>query len=398
MSEAPQGTVPQLTGLDFPGAFSYGEEGFWVREDGAGACRVGLHFYTLETDDPVLHVQLPRAGAVVLAGDVIGHLDFGSRTLPLVAPVSGLVFLPNPDLRRDPDLVRRDAFGRGYLLDMEEVEETDFDRLLEADDAMAYYSQFDVEGIPRAQMMCEPDRPWWTRLTYKMGDTVLATAEIVPPLSNETFVPDWQIGDTWAIECTQGGVTRTFDYEVSGEAKVGGELCFRVTATERAAPDGGLSAEGVSLSPPPITRELYYRQDTFTLVAWDLVPEESPTLFKRTWNPRGPGSAYVHFGEEDGFFYDHPFIPPGRFDHTRDLPEIESLKLPAVIDHYRFRGGGFRCEIEERATLLTDVGVPERFFSQQIWLAGRPFWTEAVRMRGDKVLAKARLSVDEAKK
>lgn len=375
-----------LTGLDFPLELFYGPGCMWVRDDRAGAVRLGLHFYAVPRRGPVVHVQLPPAGTELVKGEEFGHIDMGSATFPLVSPVSGTVFVPNPDLRQDADLVRQDAFGAGYLVDVEGVDSIDFDDLLDPDEAMAHYSRFEAESKPHASMVVEPDRPWFTSLTFGFGDTVLARARILPPLSNETFVPDWEVGASWAVRSFVEGEERLFDFAYEGEDRLAGEAVFRVRARERRAE--GAPEEGRA----PPERVLFLRQASFTLVAYDLVPAESPTLFRRCWNERGD-AAHMHLGAEDGFFYDHPFIPPGRLDFTRDLPETASL--PALIDHYRFRGGGTRCEVEMRASIRNDVGVEERWFSQQIWIAGQPWWTQAVRMRGDRVLMKANLVTDE---
>lgn len=386
-----------LTGLDFPRELLYGQGGTWLRDDRAGSARLGFHFFTLERDErEVVHVQLPRMGESFERGEEIGHLDLDGQTVPIVAPVGGTVFCPNPDLRAEPDRVRRDAFGSGYLLDLEDIVPDELDDLLGADEAMAHFSQLDVgDGAPSARARIEPDRPWWTTLEYSYpalagGERqVLCHAHLLPPLSHETFVPDWQIGDGWVVKTASAGSVRRFEYTYLGETVLAGERVHRIRATEQLGEQ--LTEDGVSPETPPVWRVLYYRVASFTLLAYDIVPSESPTTFRRHWNDRGEG-AYMRFGPEDGFFYDHGFIPPGQTDFTRELPATP--KQPAILDHYRFRGGGFRVEVEQRARLLNEVGVEERWFTQQIWIAGRPWWTEAVRMRGDKVLVKASLEME----
>lgn len=380
-----------LTGLDFPRELYYGPEGLWLRNDGAGAARLGVHFYTLPTQSRVVHVHLPRAGEAFLKGDEIGYLDMEGTTFPLIAPVSGVVFVPNPDLRRDADLVRTDAFGEGYLLDIEEVDPNDVSELLDAEEAMASFSSVDVDASkPRAAMRVEPDRPWWTSLELGFGEQVFLHARIVPPLSNEIFAPDWAIGQRWAVETLVGQDKRIYDFEVLGEAKVAGEPVMRIQATERVGEL--LTPDGVSLARPPIARVLYIRTRSFTLLCWDIVPTDAPTLFERHWNERGE-NAHMRYLPEDGFFYDFPFLPPGKLDLTRE--HDETATLPGLVDYYRFRGGGYRCEVELRSRLMSDTGVEERWFSQQIWIAGQPWWSEAVRMRGDKVLIKASLLAEQ---
>ncbi|MFC1705682.1 hypothetical protein ACFL59_02535, partial [Planctomycetota bacterium] len=189
----------------------------------------------------------------------------------------------------------------------------------------------------------------------------------------------------WPASQSGGGVKRIFDYEVLGEGKIAGEPVFRIQATQR-------EVKGAEDGSPEPTRILHYRLSSYTLVAWDVIPQDRPSLFKRHWNERGE-AAFLYTGRDDRFFYDHPWIPPGRHDLTRELKATASL--PALTDHYRFRGGGSRCEAEFRADVRNEYGALERLFSQQIWEAGRPYWTEAVRMLADRVLIKARLILEE---
>src|SRR5688500_18964517 len=125
-----------LTALDFPDELLYGADAGWLRDDGGGGARIGGNFFALGHEGrEVVHVRLPREGTQLERGKVFGHVDLEGATIDLVAPVSGTLFLGNPDLRDDPDLLRRDPYGRGYLADIEDVPDDDLERLVDRERA-----------------------------------------------------------------------------------------------------------------------------------------------------------------------------------------------------------------------------------------------------------------------
>jgi glycine cleavage system H lipoate-binding protein len=60
-------------------------------------------------------IELPRPGRVVRAGEVIGSVRAGNKEAALVAPIAGTITGVNPDVARDPSLIHRDPYGRGWL-------------------------------------------------------------------------------------------------------------------------------------------------------------------------------------------------------------------------------------------------------------------------------------------
>jgi glycine cleavage system H protein len=367
-----------LTALDFPDELLYAPHAFWVRDDGAGSVRIGVNAYALSgARDEVIHVRLPRPEARLRRGEVFGHIDLEGGTLDLVAPVSGEVLATNRDLRADPDLLRRDPYGRGYLLDVEYVPEAEIAALWDRETAFRHYRAFEPPGLFYAEARLEAGRPWASSFALRMGDFVVARASLVPARANEAFVPDWEPGDRWQVEFRAGGSARRFAYEVEGEERLGGDEVVRVRMVE--VREGGEA-------PAEAARVLYFRRDDFTLAAWDLVPLRNPRLARRTRNPRGR-EAWVRTDPEDGVILDHPRLPVGSSDESREIdPGAEGPGTAALVAYAKFRGGGTRLETELRAEIPAG-----KLVSTQVWEAGAPFWVEAARTIDGKEAIAARL-------
>ncbi len=377
-----------LTALDFPEELRYGAHAVWVRDDGAGSARVGLHAYALGRARGLpIHVRLPRPERRLVRGEVFGHVEFEGATFDLVAPVSGEVLVANPDLRGDPALAFRDPFGQGYLLDLEDVPRAEIAALMDRDQALAHYRTFGPPGPVSADSRIEPGRPWPTSLALRFGELVVAKARLLPPAGNEMFTPDWEPGDRWRVEARVGDRARVFTYEVEGPGRTGGEEVTRVRVVEE--------------PPGEHARVLHFRAEDFTLAAWDLVPARNPWLARRTYNPRGRETwLRTETTAEDAFIFDHPKLPSGLDDQTREIPPAPAPEgdgarpLPAIVSYVKVRGGGTRLEVELRADLPRLEGGTLRLFSLQVWEAGAPWWKEAVRTLEGKELCSAKLVSD----
>ena len=401
-----------LTALDFPEELLYTTEAMWVRTTGPGSVRVGLHFYALERDAEVVHVSLPRAGARLVRGTEFGHVDFDGSTFPLIAPCSGMVLAANLDLRDSPSLLRSDPFGAGFLVDMEDVSKEDVGSLLDRDGAVAAYSRFEPPGPVRALLRYEAGRPWFSSLALRYGDFVVAKARLLPPASNEIFVPDWEVGDRWIVETRCGGLTRRLAYEVLGDALVAGEETRRVRVSEVPVPVTALPGPGIvppepggegaelpeptpqvaAAGPAPVgfERILYFREEDFTLAAIDEIAESTSGLALRRFNDRGR-DLWLRVGPEDGFIVDHPRLPVGVEDETRNVPAGAGKDLPAVLQFCAFRGGLTRLEVTIRAEVPRLEGGTARLLSTQVWEAGLPWWREAERSLDGKELVRGTL-------
>jgi glycine cleavage system H lipoate-binding protein len=64
----------------------------------------------------VTAVELPTPGKVVRRGDPIAVLHGGGREVKIPAPIAGTVLGVNAAVLRDPALVKRDGYGKGWLV------------------------------------------------------------------------------------------------------------------------------------------------------------------------------------------------------------------------------------------------------------------------------------------
>lgn len=108
--------------LRFRGGLRYAPGHTWVREEGR-RLRVGIDDLAQRLLPWAVAVDLPRPGRQVVAGEALARISCGSQEALVAAPVSGTVVAVNPELLREPTLVKSESYGRGWLLAIEPADE-----------------------------------------------------------------------------------------------------------------------------------------------------------------------------------------------------------------------------------------------------------------------------------
>lgn len=87
----------------------------WLAPAGAGLARVGLDGLAQKLLPRVTRVEIAAPGTQLAEGDVVARVECGDRATTVLAPAGGLVVATNDDVKREPELLRRDAYNRGWL-------------------------------------------------------------------------------------------------------------------------------------------------------------------------------------------------------------------------------------------------------------------------------------------
>jgi len=109
-------TVPERFLL--PRGFFIGRGHSWVELMFSGHARVGVDDFTQKVIGKVDRVEVAPLNTNVKKGDVIARLAHGGRTLSITAPISGRILHVNEDLLHAPELIRKDPYVSGWLLEI----------------------------------------------------------------------------------------------------------------------------------------------------------------------------------------------------------------------------------------------------------------------------------------
>src|SRR3954451_10098083 len=81
-----------------------------------GTCTVGITQYAVDQLTDVTHLQLPKVGAAVTAGQPFGEIESVKAVFDLNAPVTGTVGEKNEAVQKTPSLITQDPYGKGWMI------------------------------------------------------------------------------------------------------------------------------------------------------------------------------------------------------------------------------------------------------------------------------------------
>jgi glycine cleavage system H protein len=117
-----------------PEELRYTAEHEWVAggQTDTGAVRVGITDFAQDSLGDIVYVQLPDPGTEVTAGAPLGEIESTKSVSEIYAPVSGTVVARNDTVSDTPELVNRDPYGAGWLLEIKPTDPAEVDGLLDA--------------------------------------------------------------------------------------------------------------------------------------------------------------------------------------------------------------------------------------------------------------------------
>lgn len=99
----------------YPEDLRYTKEHEWLETRGDVAT-IGITQYAQAELGDIVYVELPQAGAAVVAGEPFGTVESVKAVSELFAPASGTVTEVNASLTGAPDKVNRDPYGDGWMI------------------------------------------------------------------------------------------------------------------------------------------------------------------------------------------------------------------------------------------------------------------------------------------
>jgi glycine cleavage system H protein len=118
----------------YPDDLKYTAEHEWVRGQGEseGSVRIGITHYAQDALGDIVYVSLPEVGQEVTEGTPGGELESTKSVSDIYAPVSGTVTAVNGSLDATPELVNNDPYDAGWLFELEPVDASAIDGLMDA--------------------------------------------------------------------------------------------------------------------------------------------------------------------------------------------------------------------------------------------------------------------------
>jgi len=102
----------------------------WIKvENGKG--RIGITDHAQNELGDIVFVELPEIGYEIKKGESFGVIESVKVASDLYAPCSGKVIAINNNLEDKPQLINEDAFGEGWIVEIDIKDKNELDDLLD---------------------------------------------------------------------------------------------------------------------------------------------------------------------------------------------------------------------------------------------------------------------------
>jgi glycine cleavage system H protein len=116
----------------YPEELKYTAEHEWIKVEGRRG-RIGITSFAQDQLGDVVYVELPKVGSNVTQFAVFGVIDSVKASSDLYSPVTGLVAAVNETLSDSPDLVNKDPYGQGWMLEVDLDDPSEVGKLMDAE-------------------------------------------------------------------------------------------------------------------------------------------------------------------------------------------------------------------------------------------------------------------------
>jgi glycine cleavage system H protein len=120
-----------------PTSLKYTKEHEWVKVEG-NKVTIGITDHAQSALGDVVFVELPSVGDTLEAGKPMGVVESVKAVSDVYCPVSGTVTKVNEVLLDTPETLNQDAFGAGWMVELEVADLSQIDGLMDA----AQYEEF----------------------------------------------------------------------------------------------------------------------------------------------------------------------------------------------------------------------------------------------------------------
>jgi glycine cleavage system H protein len=124
--------MKEVNELQLPDDVRYTEDHEWARVEGEKT-KAGINDYAQDQLGDIVYVELPQAGDSFDKGQQFGTVESVKAVAELYMPVGGTVLAVNSALEKSPELVNKDPYGDGWMIEVHPSDAAEFEALMTKD-------------------------------------------------------------------------------------------------------------------------------------------------------------------------------------------------------------------------------------------------------------------------
>ena len=118
--------------MQIPEGLLYNDEHEWIQRRDGSVVRVGISDYAQDQLGDVVYVELPTEGSTVAKDDLLVEIESTKSVGEVYAPFAGTVVAVNQAVADSPELVNKNPYGDGWLVEIDIAGELSEEGLLDA--------------------------------------------------------------------------------------------------------------------------------------------------------------------------------------------------------------------------------------------------------------------------
>jgi glycine cleavage system H protein len=124
--------MKEISELSFVEDVRYTEDHEWARQEG-DVVKVGISDYAQDQLGDIVFVELPEAGASFDRGEEFGTVESVKAVSELYMPIAGEITAVNEELEGQPELVNKDPYAGGWMVEIRPSDQAEIDSLMHKD-------------------------------------------------------------------------------------------------------------------------------------------------------------------------------------------------------------------------------------------------------------------------
>lgn len=117
--------------MQFPENLKYTKDHEWVRVEGDKAI-IGITDFAQGELGDIVYIDINSLGSTMAKEEVFGTVEAVKTVSDLFMPLSGKVLNINSAINNQPDLVNKDPYGNGWIIEVSCSDLSEIDSLLSA--------------------------------------------------------------------------------------------------------------------------------------------------------------------------------------------------------------------------------------------------------------------------
>ena len=110
----------------------YSKEHEWAKKEG-DTVKIGITDYAQDQLGDIVFVELPEVDSEFAKGDEFGTLESTKAVSELYMPIGGKIVAINEALEDDSELVNKDTYGDGWMIEVALSDPAELDAMMDKD-------------------------------------------------------------------------------------------------------------------------------------------------------------------------------------------------------------------------------------------------------------------------